>query len=118
VVDDSATTWHNVPDPDLPTWHEIFFASHEGIDLSAACPVCGASELHRWFYLAHESARVEFGLSWRGTGSQWQWCNHCHSYEHSSGLVPCWWHEPFEIPLSELTTEPGSIEAIRMSSHI
>lgn len=88
----SSVGWHDVSEG-LPTaWRAIFAASTEGEDLSAECPVCGHATLHRWFHL-HRRSVIADG-NWLGRGSQWQWCSSCHSYEHSSGLVPTWWLAP------------------------
>jgi hypothetical protein len=82
--------------------------STEAVDLAAACAVCGASTLHRWFYLGRAEELVSFCRAWQGPGSQWQWQwqwqwgSTCHSYEHASGLVPDWWNPPCDMALDSL----------------
>jgi hypothetical protein len=106
--------WQDVAAEQVKSWRQTFDASAEGIDLTAACPVCKARSLHRWFNVHRARASVSDGRAWQGSGSQWQWCSSCRSYEHASGLVPDWWSAPFEIPLESLRHDPEEIELMRL----
>lgn len=108
-------SWQDVPEVFRATWRTIFEASVEGEDLRGACPVCGRTTLHRWFDLHRASAAL--GDEWQGRGSQWQWCSSCHSYEHSSGLVPSWWVAPRSIEGLQLRHDPGPLEVVRQRAH-
>ncbi|MEV0568454.1 hypothetical protein [Dactylosporangium sp. NPDC050588] len=112
AVGDSSRSWTTVPDPQMSAWGDVFDASEEGETLSAPCPVCGATTLHRWFDLHRVDPRTVAGRPWQGRGSQWQWCGSCRSYLHSSGLVPMWWRTDIEIDPSVLTHQPGPIDDV------
>jgi hypothetical protein len=44
-----AAEWRDVPRASYRAWVRTFSRSREGLDLSAACPVCGAFALHRYY---------------------------------------------------------------------
>jgi hypothetical protein len=111
-----AGRWRSVPDENLSEWRAVFDRSMEGLDVSEACPVCGSQSLHKWFNLHRIRATVEFGRSWVGSGSQWQWCTNCRSYEHSSGLVPDWWNSGLAVAEADLRADPEPIELARLKS--
>ncbi len=113
--DAESMPWHDVPLNIASLWRAIFAASTEGLDLQAPCPVCGNRELHRWFWLARPRHTVEAGRVWLGRGTQWQWCSNCHSYEHTSGLVPDWWRSTLVLPESALRHDPGPLEEARQA---
>jgi hypothetical protein len=108
--------WQSVADDHRRAWTSVFSASREGIDLSARCPVCGNHALHRWYHLDRERPSEDAGSTWRGHGSEWQWCASCRSYEHYSCLVPDWWDAPFEVDLADLCADPGTIEDARLQA--
>ncbi len=108
--------WKDVPSVAVGRWRELFDLSREGLNLSAACPVCGATRLHRWFDLNRAEPSWEFGRTWIGRGSQWQWCSSCRSYEHTSGLVPDWWFSDLPVSPESLRHDPGPVEEVRSAS--
>lgn len=112
---DIPPTWTDVPLEAAARWRQIFDASSEGLDVTAPCPICGEATLHRWFWLFRPAPSAEAGRHWQGKGSQWQWCASCGSFEHSSGLVPDWWHSELAVDPTALTADPGPIEAARMA---
>lgn len=114
AADSHALIWRDVPGEHVRAWRSIFDVSMEGINLRTGCPVCSSGALHRWFYLHRENPTTSFGRKWQGDGSQWQWCSSCYSYEHSSGLVPAWWHPAFEVAPELLQHDPEAIEAERL----
>lgn len=107
--------WHDIPEEQYTRWRDIFSASTEGARLAAQCPVCGARTLYRWFNL-HRPMRIEeFGRTWSGKGGEWEWCRTCRSYQHTSGLVPDWWHPAVTVTPGSLMHDPGPIDAILAS---
>lgn len=112
-----ASVWRDVPSGHAHTWRSIFDGSLEGVDLQASCPVCLTAALHRWFHLHRPSPTTSSRRDWQGKGSQWQWCSSCHSYEHSSGLVPDWWHPTFKVAPEDLHHDPEAIETQRLRQH-
>lgn len=109
-----ATRWHDVPPEYCIAWSETFNASQEGLNLAAQCPVCGIRVLHRWFYAWKPDERTIQGHRFVASGSQWQWCSHCRSFEHSSGLVPAWWSCDLVVDVTKLTAYPDAIEEARL----
>jgi len=59
---------------------------------------------------------MEHGRQWAGSGSEWQWCNQCLAYEHTSGLVPGWWVSDLQVPEADLRHDPAPIEAARQDA--
>jgi hypothetical protein len=116
VAAESPVAWKNVPDEHLRLWRSIFASSREGVDLSEACPVCGRRTLHRWYYLDRPRPPSDAAGAWLGSGSEWQWCRSCRSYEHYTVLVPDWWVAPFVVDLADLYEDPGSVEEARLQS--
>jgi hypothetical protein len=108
--------WSDVPADLRSSWFKLFDSSSEGLNVAGACPVCSAASLHRWFSIRRARPSQLFGRSWQGDGGQWQWCSTCHSYTHTSGLVPMWWQAPFEVPRSELRADPDLLEQYRLSN--
>jgi hypothetical protein len=113
AVADDHVGWRDVPDVIVPAWRGIFVQSTSGLDLDDPCPVCGAYDLHRWFYLENGEPGQSTQRNWQGPGSQWQWCSNCRSYEHSSGLVPDWWRTELVVDPHLLRHDPGPIEEAR-----
>ena len=105
--------WQDVPDSLVGAWRRLFEQSTSGLDLDEPCPVCGNRELHRWFYLEGEQPSESMGRRWQGSGSQWQWCSNCRSYEHSSGLVPDWWRSDLVVDVRLLRHDPQPLEDAR-----
>jgi hypothetical protein len=106
------TEWRDVPEAALRAWIDVFEASREGVDLSAACPVCGAHQLHRWFYRRRPADIVLRGQRFDALGGEWQWCSHCRSYIHYSSFVPDWWTTDVVVPLKALAHHPGPIDQV------
>jgi hypothetical protein len=117
AIDRMPPVWHDVPLEQLPNWSRVFDVSDEGLDLSVSCPVWGATQLHRWFEVYRPGRTSHLEKMYQGSGAQWQWCSCCHSYEHSSGLVPGWWRSPFSIEIELLRHDPGPIEAERLAQN-
>jgi hypothetical protein len=106
-----AATWRDVPLEKTAAWDEVFQESQEGVSLSAPCPVCGRAMLHRYFMVGRPMLATMEGRRFRATGACWEWCSGCHSYMHSTALVPDWWASTLEVDESALTAEPGALES-------
>ena len=102
--------WHDVPERVLPVWTKLFEESREGVDVNCGCPVCGARDLHRWYYRGEPVNVISRGRKYLARGAEWQWCSNCRSYAHYSALVPDWWTSSVEVPLSRLVHDPEPIE--------
>jgi len=107
-------SWHDVPVEYSEAWRVVFRISQEGLDLTKPCPVCGAQELHRWYLPWYPEEKIVQGQHFVARGSQWQWCAHCCSFEHSSGLVPDWWSCTMSVDVSKLTAYPDELERVRL----
>jgi hypothetical protein len=112
--------WTDVPEDARKRWSDIFEHSRDGLDVAGECPVCSRQELHRWFDASHLKPDERFGDEIAGRGGQWQWCASCHSYEHTSGLVPKWWlaSEGSDLPVDpeDLMHDPDAIERARLAA--
>ncbi len=108
--------WHSIPAECIKAWNETFQASREGLDLKSPCPVCGMPELHHWFYPWHLEEKVIRGQRFVARGSEWQWCSHCRSFQHFSGLVPDWWACDLIVDTKKLTAYPDAIEEARLAN--
>jgi len=106
-------SWHDVPPEYSEAWRAVFWASHEGLDLKMPCPVCGFHELHRWYLASRRENRMIDGYRFVARGSEWQWCSHCRSFQHFSGLVPEWWSCDLDVDVTKLTAYPDAIEIAR-----
>jgi hypothetical protein len=102
VPDDPSAGWHGVPDEHLPAWRDVFRELRAGLDVDAACPVCGVRALHVWFH--RDSPR-------RGSG--WVWCSNCRCYEHYSCTVPDSWQSSLKVDPDLLMHHPEPIEQAR-----
>jgi len=111
-----APGWKEVPNELLAAWRSVFDHAVVRMDLVENCPVCGVATLHQWFSLASPREVTMQGRRWKGSGSQWQWCSTCRSYEHSSAWVPDLWSDPLDVDGTTLMTDPGAIEAARTAS--
>ena len=105
--------WPGVTDAYRGEWKKIFNAATpaQGIHLHSACPICGLTELYRYYALERLEPRMIEGVMFKGRGSLWQWCSACHSFEHYSAYVPLWWS--FELPQldhAKLTAIPDMID--------
>lgn len=103
--------WHDVPLEYRAAWHTVFNASHEGLNLSAPCPVCGFPALHRWFQVGGAKERVVDSQHFIARGASTEWCSHCRSFEHATALVPDWWSSDLVVDLGRFTGDPEAIEA-------
>jgi hypothetical protein len=112
--DNAVKRWQDLPERSRQEWGDLFDGSTAGLDVAGACPVCGAHALHRWYFLHRARVSMFQGREWAGDGSQWQWCSHCHSYEHSSALVPVRWNSPLSVSFENLMHDPDPIEGARL----
>jgi hypothetical protein len=103
--------WISVPDALRPSWEAIFRGSRGGVDVVGTCPVCGKNKLHRYYQVGRPIAQEIDGEKYVARGGLWEWCSACHSYEHSSALVPDWWKSDLRIDESRLTAIPDALEA-------
>lgn len=103
-------SWQGVPQEKRNEWYSIFDASHEGINLSIACPVCGTPTLHRYYQVGRPIERCIEGNRFVAVGASWEWCSTCFCYEHATVLVPDWWSERLQINEQDLTAEPEVLE--------
>jgi hypothetical protein len=108
------TTWSSVPRELDKAWMDIFYASQEGLNVSAPCPVCGTASLHRWYQVGRPEERFSDGRRYVARGGQWQWCSTCRTFDHSSSLVPEWWSCDLPVDEARLTMTPGAIEQARL----
>jgi hypothetical protein len=112
----SNQTWVGVPPEAVDVWRKVFNTASvsQAMNLTASCPVCGASTLHRYYSLQKEAPRQLRGVSYRGPGSYWEWCSTCRCFEHMYGYVPVWWSvPPLDVDHSLLTPVPDLLEAAR-----
>ena len=112
--------WRGIPPEYTDRWREIYnnAAPEEGMHLSDACPVCGDTELYRYYSLLKTQPRLLGGIMYKGPGSYWEWCGSCRSYEHVSGYVPISWVvELSGIDHSKLTAIPDMIDIARHKNH-
>lgn len=105
--------WHDVPLQAVDAWRRIFEASREGLNLAAPCPVCSVRELHRWYNAGQPEEHIIRGRRFVARGGEWQWCSHCRSFQHFSGLVPDWWSCDLAVDTAKLTSYPDAIEEAR-----
>jgi hypothetical protein len=108
--------WKGVPLELSAAWQKVFSASQDGIDVDGLCPVCGSPTLHHWFDKPRPFAAGRERDGFRGSGSLWEWCSSCFSYEHCSALVPSWWCDVFAIDGAALRHHPDTIESARFDS--
>ena len=74
--------WRGIPPEYTDRWREIYnnAAPEEGMHLSDACPVCGDTELYRYYSLLKTQPRLLGGIMYKGPGSYWEWCGSCRSW--------------------------------------
>ncbi|MCZ9060745.1 hypothetical protein OM348_22430, partial [Escherichia albertii] len=103
-------------------WREIYnnVTPGEEMHLSTACPVCGDTELYRYYSLVKTQPCLLGGIMYKGPGSYLEWCGSCRSYEHMSGYVPISLAvELSGIDHSKLTAIPDMIDtAMRKDKYI
>jgi hypothetical protein len=113
------SAWQGVPAEHVDAWQAVFFASKEGEDLSARCPVCSCATLHRYYQVGEPVELTVRGQRFKARGACWEWCSTCGSYEHSSVLVPEWWQpSTLEIDEAQLTAEPSELERAVRHRHV
>ncbi|EPF4820954.1 hypothetical protein [Escherichia albertii] len=114
--------WSGIPTEYTDRWREIYnnVTPGEEMHLSTACPVCGDTELYRYYSLVKTQPCLLGGIMYKGPGSYWEWCGSCRSYEHMSGYVPISWAvELSGIDHSKLTAIPDMIDtAMRKDKYI
>jgi hypothetical protein len=109
----SEQPWTEVTRSHRSEWRALFNVG-AGPHVDGACPVCGATTLHRWYVLDEDLPRELRGIRFSGPGRLWEWCSTCHSYEHyRDGTVPASWVEPWPADRDELRFDPGPIETRR-----
>jgi len=108
-------SWHSVPPQYGQAWNKAFGSSREGLNLEVPCPVCGAQALHHWYWVGRQEEKTINGHRYVARGSEWQWCSHCHSFQHFSGLVPDWWACDLDVDTTKLTPYPDAIEEARLA---
>jgi hypothetical protein len=91
-------------------WTAAFASSQRGGTVDAACPICTAFTLRRYYY-----GRPN------GRGGLWEWCSTCFAYAHYQARVPHWWKgwpTLDRLPRSLLTHAPEYLErALRIESN-
>jgi hypothetical protein len=110
--------WHSVPVTHEKAWQAIFQSSHEILDLSASCPVCGRKSLHRWYHVGEPVNRMINGIRFIARGGVWEWCSSCRCFRHYSGLVPEWWSCNLNVDDDKLTVFPTAIEDAIQKRHL
>lgn len=108
------TKWKGVPLHLIECWNKTFQGTRETLNISAPCPVCGASTLHRWYQVGEPIDRIVQGQRFVAKGGLWEWCSTCHAYSHASAFVPDWWECHLEVNITALTAEPEEIERARL----
>ncbi len=60
--------WRGIPPEYTDRWREIYnnAAPEEGMHLSDACPVCGDTELYRYYSLLKTQPRLLGGIMYKG----------------------------------------------------
>lgn len=107
-------SWRPVSLTAREQWRSIFNRSHEVLNVTGLCPICGGATLHRWYQSDQPAARTFRGERFVAQGRLWEWCSSCHSYEYyPDGFVPAWWSAPFEVDQGQLTRVPDAIELAR-----
>ncbi|MDF0556964.1 hypothetical protein [Kamptonema sp. UHCC 0994] len=102
--------WQDVPEELYKEWATIFYASQEGINLSASCPVCGQNTLHCYYDPIRKQEIVIDSRKYVARGGLWQWCSSCYCYVHASASVPEWWSCSLDIDHAKLRHDPDLLE--------
>jgi hypothetical protein len=103
--------WQSVPSSSRDAWRQVFAAPSAGVDLDAACPVCGEQQLHRYYQVGARLPATASHAGFIARGARWEWCSNCRSYDHASALVPVWWHSDIVPDERRLTALPDALEA-------
>ena len=103
--------WQSVPASSRGDWRQAFAAPSGGVDVDAACPVCGAWQLHRYYQVGARLPAPASHGQFIARGALWEWCSCCRSYEHATALVPVWWHSDIAPDERRLTALPDGLEA-------
>ncbi len=106
----SESSWKLVPSKVYPRWSAIFEASQEILTLSAACPICGKTSLHRYYLPQKAIDKTLKGIRFVAHGDLWEWCSSCKHYLHATSLIPEWWSCNLPVDPSKLTHDPEIIE--------
>ena len=101
--------WMSIPEHALDRWRQAFAAPSSGVDVHAPCPVCGQSQLHRYYQVGARLAATSSSV-FVARGALWEWCSGCGTYEHASALVPSWWHSDLVVDAAALTALPDALE--------
>ncbi|MFJ2898215.1 hypothetical protein ACIO87_25400 [Streptomyces sp. NPDC087218] len=107
--------WRLVPPELADAWRAAFAAEPASPDLSAPCPQCGATDLHRWYRTDGPLDEVFDGIRAVAYGWRTEWCASCHlCHEDGDTFVPDYWHSPYDVPEAfEMKFAPRCIEAAR-----
>ena len=113
VIDEFDRGWQQVSDSEEKEWRRIFQSSREGVNLTAPCPVCGHRSLHRYYHLEKQQPHTLGRKQFIGTGSLWEWCSNCRTYDHFSAAVPDWWSSDLSPDITNLRHHPAEVERAR-----
>jgi len=107
--------WQSVPTSMWKAWSDAFDQSGNlSVEVLSLCPLCNQKGLRR-YYGATKGPFISWkGKDYLGKGSFWEWCNHCHTYEHGSCLIPVSWVDCApSLPIKEhnLTHTPNRLAA-------
>ncbi|MEU8652287.1 hypothetical protein [Streptomyces sp. NPDC048737] len=107
--------WRLVPPELLDAWRAAFDAEPAAADLSAPCPHCGATGLHRWYRADGPLDETFDGVHAVAYGWRTEWCASCHlCHEDGDSFVPDHWQSPYDVPEAyEMKFAPRHIEAAR-----
>ncbi|MGW5063466.1 hypothetical protein ACWEQ2_40395 [Streptomyces sp. NPDC004096] len=109
--------WRLVPPELMDHWRAAFDTEPSAADLSAACPQCGATDLHRWYRVDDPLDETFDGVHAVAYGWLTEWCASCHlCYQDGDTFVPDFWHSPYDVPEAyEVKFAPRYIEAARQA---
>ncbi|MFD5257295.1 hypothetical protein ACF06V_34670 [Streptomyces bobili] len=107
--------WRLVPPELRDAWRAAFDAEPVAPDLSAPCPHCGATDLHRWYRADGPLDETFDGVHAVAYGWRTEWCASCHlCHEDGDSFVPDHWQSPYDVPEAyEMKFAPRYIEAAR-----
>lgn len=96
--------WASPSPTKLAAWQEAVARLLASADPpSVSCPICGQSDIRRFFMRAGSRLSPH-------RGSVWVWCPACSTFEHGSTTVPEWWRDRVGVSPNQLTPEPEYLE--------
>jgi hypothetical protein len=91
--------WRLVPPELANAWRAAFDAEPAVADLSAPCPQCAATDLHRWYRVDGPLDEMIDGVHAVAYGWLTEWCAACHlCHEDGDSFVPDSWQSPYDVP--------------------